>query len=80
MVSPAVEQVGRELAGRLKVTKVNVDEAPRVAARFEARSIPTLVIMDGGRVIDRQIGAVPLARLRTWAQQALSANGHHDQP
>jgi len=78
MVSPAVEQIGRDLAGSLKVVKVNVDESPRVAARFDARSIPTLLVLDHGRVVDRQIGAAPLAQLRVWAQKALEAAGRQD--
>jgi thioredoxin 2 len=74
MVSPAVEEIGREMAGSLKVVKVNVDEAPGVATRFEARSIPTLLILDHGQVVARQIGAVPLAQLRTWAKQAVGGS------
>ena len=47
------------MAGRLKVVKVNVDEAPAVSARYDARSIPTLLILDRGEVKARQVGAVP---------------------
>lgn len=71
MVSPLVEQVGKDLAGKIKVVKVNVDEAPRTASRFEAMSIPTLIILDHGDVIARQIGAVPAAALRAWVDGAL---------
>lgn len=71
-VAPGVEQAARTLAGRLKVVKVNVDQAPAVSARFGAQSIPTLVVLDrGGTVLDRQIGAVPPAALVRWAEQAL---------
>ncbi len=62
-VSPIVESVGREYAGRLKVIKVNVDDNPRVAQQFDARSIPTLVIIRNGRVVDRIVGAIPKSDL-----------------
>ena len=70
MVAPGVEQAARKLAGRLKVVKVNVDRAPAVSARFDARSIPTLLILDKGRVKDRQVGAVPPDALLRWVEAA----------
>ena len=70
-VAPGVEQAARKLAGRLKVVKVNVDLAPAVSARFNARSIPTLLILDEGEVRDRQVGAVPPDALLTWVEKAL---------
>ena len=70
-VAPGVEQAARKLAGRLKVVKVNVDRAPAVSARYDARSIPTLLILDKGVVKDRQVGAVPPDALLRWAEQAL---------
>lgn len=69
MVSPVVEQMGREFAGRLKIVKLNVDEAPAIAARFGARSIPLLVVLKGGREIDRVVGAVPAPRLRAMLER-----------
>lgn len=75
MVSPAVEAIGRERAGALQVVKVNVDLAPGVAARFDARSIPTLLLIDRGQVVARQVGAVPAAQLRGWVDQALARAG-----
>ena len=65
MVSPLVEQLGREYAGRLKVVKLNVDEAPGISARYGVQGIPLLIVFRGGEV-DRLVGAVPYERLRTW--------------
>jgi thioredoxin 2 len=62
-VSPMLEELARDYAGRLKVVKVNVDENQRLAAVFQARSIPTLVVIRDGRVVDRVVGAVPKADL-----------------
>jgi thioredoxin 2 len=72
MVSPLVERASQVFAGRLKVVKVNVDEAPGVASRFGARSIPTLLLLDHGRELARQVGAVPWQQLERWIQSTLS--------
>ncbi len=66
MVSPALEQLATELAGKLKLVKVNADEAPEVSRRFEVQAIPTLVLMHHGTVVDKQIGAAPAPALRSW--------------
>jgi thioredoxin 2 len=63
MVEPVLAQLAGERAGALKVVKVNVDENPRLAARFQAMSIPLLVIMRAGQEVDRVIGAVPKAQI-----------------
>jgi thioredoxin 2 len=72
MVSPVLEQLASEMAGRIKLVKVNSDVAPQVSRRFEAQAIPTLVLLDRGRVVARQIGAAPADALRRWLEQALA--------
>jgi thioredoxin 2 len=72
MVSPLVERAAQAFAGRLKVVKVNVDEAPGVASRFGARGIPTLLLLDHGRELSRQVGAGPWQQLERWIQSTLS--------
>ena len=62
-IAPVLEQLAQEYAGRVTIAKVNVDEHPRLAARFQVRSIPTLLFFKGGRVIDQVIGAVPKAEI-----------------
>jgi thioredoxin 2 len=59
IVSPMLDQFAREHAGRVKVVKVNVDDNQRLAVRFDATSIPTMVVMRDGQVVDRIIGAMP---------------------
>jgi len=72
LVSPALETLAREQAGRLKLVKVDVDQAPAVARRFDARSIPTLVLLRDGEVVARQIGAAPEHALRRWLEDGLT--------
>ncbi len=65
MVAPILSKLSREFAGRLKVVKVNVDESPKVARRYEARSIPMLLFVQGGEVVNTVIGAQPEHVMRT---------------
>ena len=65
VVGPILEDLSREYAGRLKVVKVNVDDNPATAQRFEAFSIPTMVVLKDGRVVDRIVGAMPKGALTT---------------
>ena len=71
MVSPALEKLAGELAGKLKLVKINADDNPEVSRRFEVQSIPTLVLLDQGEVVDKQIGALPERRLRSWLESTL---------
>ncbi len=75
MVSPALESLARAYAGQVKLVKVNVDDSPQTARRFDARGIPTLLVLKGGEVVSRQVGAAPEPALRTWLDQALSVTG-----
>ena len=71
IVSPALEQLSREFAGKLKLAKVNVDEAPKLSQRFTIQAIPSLLLFRNGEVIARQTGAAPVHTLRSWLEQAL---------
>jgi thioredoxin 2 len=74
MVSPALEQLAGELAGRIKLVKVDVDRAPKIALRFTVQAVPTLIVLDRGSVLARQPGAMPLTALREWVLQALPSS------
>jgi thioredoxin 2 len=71
MVSPTLEKLAHDFAGRVKLVKVNVDGSPAIAQRFRAQSIPTLLVVKRGQEVARQIGAAPEATLRTWLTRAL---------
>ena len=72
-VAPAVERSSQEFAGRLKVVKVNVDQAPGISARLGVQGVPTLLLLQQGRVIARQVGALPESRLLSWLKSSLDS-------
>lgn len=74
MVTPVLEQLASEMAGQIKLVKVNADEAPQLSQRFEAQAIPTLLVMKNGQVVEKQVGAAPAPVLREWVHQALDKN------
>jgi thioredoxin len=69
MLAPTVDQLSAELAGKIKVAKLNIDQNPAIANRFGVRSIPTLLVLKDGREVDRLVGVQPkqeiLRRLQT---------------
>jgi thioredoxin 2 len=73
MVAPVLEEIAKDYAGKVKVVKVNVDDAPRTASRFQAQSIPTLVLLQRGHPVDRLVGAQPKTVLTEHINRALSA-------
>jgi thioredoxin 2 len=73
MVSPALEQLATEMAGELKLVKVNVDESPKLQQRFGVQAIPTLLLLRNGAVAARQTGAAPAGALRTWLERGLAS-------
>ena len=73
MVSPALEQLAREKAGEIKLVKVDIDAAPKLAERFTVRAVPTLMVLHHGKVIARQAGAAGVPALRRWLDEAISS-------
>ncbi len=63
MVAPAVEEIAKDYQGRLKICKLNVDEALETASQYGIMSIPTLAIFKNGKVIDKIVGALPESEL-----------------
>ena len=58
MIGPAVEEIAKEYDGKAVVGKLNVDENPQVASKYGIRSIPTILYIKNGEVVDKQVGAV----------------------
>ena len=71
MMAPVLERTAQQRATDLQVGKVNTDEQPELAGRFNIRSIPTLILFRGGRELGRQSGAVDGATLGRWLDGVL---------
>ena len=72
MVGPVVESLAKDYEGRAIVAKVNVDEEPGIAARYQIMSIPSLLIFKGGEPVDRVVGAVPKEHLTALLDKHLA--------
>jgi thioredoxin-like negative regulator of GroEL len=79
MIAPMLEELAMEMASRLRIAKVNIDDNPATAARFAVRSIPTLLVMKDGKEIDRMVGVMPKVELKARLERLLprgaTANG-----
>jgi thioredoxin 1 len=80
MIAPSVEALATAYAGRAKVGKLNVDENPGVAEAFGIRSIPTLLVFKGGKVVDQQIGALPQPRIAQMLERQVQPTGAAARP
>ena len=72
MIAPSLEEIATELAGKVKVAKLNIDENPELAAQFGVRSIPTLAMFKDGEVADIKVGALPMTALSHWIGGAVA--------
>jgi thioredoxin 1 len=70
MLAPVLEELATEFAGRLKIVKVNVDDAPELAMRYGITGVPTLMLLRDGQVTDTLVGMPPARALRQWIEQA----------
>ena len=70
MIGPHLEEISGELAGKVKIVKLNVDENQQTAIRYGVRSIPTLIMFKGGEPVDMKIGASPKSELQRWIRSA----------
>ncbi len=68
-IAPVLEELAKELDGKLKIVKVNVDEAPELAGQWGVRSIPTLLTFKGGTVVDQTVGALTKSALKSRIEQ-----------
>jgi thioredoxin 2 len=71
MVAPVLEELATEMAGRVRVAKLNVDENPATATRFQVRSIPTLLVLKGGKEMERIVGVQPKAEIVRRLQRVM---------
>ena len=71
MIGPALEELSEELAGKVKIVKVNVDENPQSPSQMGVRGIPALFLFKDGQVVSNKIGAAPKAAIQSWITGAI---------
>ena len=71
LIAPALEEIAGTMGNKVKVVKLNVDENPATASKYEIMSIPTLMIFKNGRLASRQVGAAPKQKLEQWISAAV---------
>ena len=71
MVAPLIDELAEEYDGKIKFTKVDVDDNPQTAMQYGIRSIPTLLVFKGGAPVDQVVGVVPKAALKKRLDEAL---------
>jgi thioredoxin 1 len=71
MIGPALEELSVEMAGKIKIVKVNVDENPNSPAQMGVRGIPALFVFKNGQVVSNRAGAAPKAALQQWITSAI---------
>jgi thioredoxin 1 len=70
-IAPSLEAISDELAGKVKIVKLDVDVDPAISARYGVRSMPTLMVFKNGAPTAMQVGAVPKSRLSDWIKSAI---------
>ena len=71
MIGPSLEEIAKEMKGKVKVAKFNIDENPDVTVRLGVQSIPTLMLFKDGKLASKKIGAAPKGELLRWINGAL---------
>ncbi len=71
MIAPALEEISKEMEGKVKIVKINVDENPGTAGQFGIRSIPTLMLFKDGKLASQMVGAKPKGDLSRWIAGAV---------
>ena len=70
-ISPALEEIASEKAGKLTIAKVNIDENPMAPSKYGVRGIPTLLIFKNGEEVSRKVGAMAKSKIEEWINEAV---------
>lgn len=71
-IGPALEELAGEYAGKLKITKVNIDENPETPGKYGVRGIPTLMVFRDGELAATKVGAAPKGQLKEWIDSVIA--------
>ena len=70
-ISPALEELSKELGGKIRIAKLNIDENPKVPDKYGVRGIPTLMIFKDGQIAATKIGAMPKQKIKEWIESTI---------
>ena len=70
-IAPSLDEIGKEMEGKLNIVKVNIDDNPQTPTQYGVRGIPTLMIFKDGKLTATKVGALPKSKLAEWVQQSL---------
>ena len=68
MIAPSLEEISNELAGKVKVAKLNIDENPDIPVRYGVRGIPTMLLFKDGQPVAQKVGAAPRSQIQQWLE------------
>lgn len=71
MIGPALEEISEELAGRVTIAKINIDENPEAPGQYGVRGIPTMILFKNGEPAATKVGAAPKSALKSWIESVL---------
>ena len=71
MIGPSLEEISDELAGKVVIAKLNIDDHPDAPAKYGVRGIPTMILFKNGEIADTKVGAAPKSALKGWLEGAL---------
>jgi thioredoxin 1 len=69
-IAPALDQISEELAGKVTIAKVNIEDSPAVPSRYGVRGIPTLMLFRDGQMASMKVGAMPKQKILDWLSEA----------
>lgn len=70
-IAPVLEEMDADLAGRVKIVKVNIEDAPQTPTKYGVRGIPTLMLFKDGQLVDTKVGGAPKSVLTQWVEGSL---------
>jgi thioredoxin 1 len=71
MIAPALEELAGEMASKVTIAKINIDENPHVPTKYGVRGIPTMMIFSQGQVAATKVGALPKSKIKEWIEQSI---------
>lgn len=71
MIGPALEEISDEMAGKITVAKLNIDDNPQTPSKYGVRGIPTLMVFKDGEVVATKVGAMPKSQLSDWVNSVV---------